>query len=697
MRKYSSHGIYLPLLVVMILCFLPAKKVSANDILVINPENKITALGEYLEIYQDTVGELTIEDISSGKYDDDFFRNQNESLNLGLSNAVFWLRFTLQLADSEQTDSKELLLDLGTQYIFYADLYFKADIENNNKWFKQQRGALKVLDESEFVFHNVVFELPDLRSQPQTFYLRLESKSPYFAHLRLIQEDALNRSFFYKLIFFGVFYGLMLGLLFYNLFLFVILRDKARLYYLLYLLGAILYFLSVNRFTTEVLFRNNPIISTYMTLFCLGFFAAMAILFAQSLLSTRELLPSFNRILNILIIMSLSLSIGVLFIDYSIMINYSTFLGLTIPVFLLIVGIAALVKGHQNARFYILASFSVMVGTVIFALSFRGILPYNAFTFYSLQTATAIEAIFLSLALADRINTLNKRLELALQEADLLNRKLKNYGDNLEMLVSERTQKLSLANKKLQELDLRKTETLYMVTHDLRTPMTSILGFAHLITQRYQSVIVPALEKSNDKKVIRTTKQILANIIIIEEEGKRLTNLINNFLDLSKLEEGKVDLNRETTDLEELINIALGAVNSLLTKKKLDTYVDVAAEIPKISADREKLIQVLINLLSNAIKFTADGGSITCRVAKHNSQLTVSIIDTGRGMTKEEQEQAFEKFKQVGKQDGTVQKGTGLGLPICKQIIEMHGGKIWVASEPGQGSTFSFSLPVNFN
>lgn len=273
---------------------------------------------------------------------------------------------------------------------------------------------------------------------------------------------------------------------------------------------------------------------------------------------------------------------------------------------------------------------------------------------------------------------------------------LQDLNKNLENKVEERTIELKIANKKLIELDKRKTETLHMVTHDLRTPITSILGFLQLIKNKFDSILLSYINDSKDNKIIEIGNQVYNNIKIIEEEGRRLTNLINDFLDISKLEEDKIVMNMDRIKIEDIINRSINSIISLFDKKNLQPKVEIEPDLPKIIGDKERLIQVIINILSNSIKFT-ESGFIICKAAKKDDEIIVSIIDTGRGIAQKDINVVFEKFKQVGKEDETIQKGTGLGLPICKQIIERHGGKIWVESEVGKGSTFNFSLPVNFN
>jgi len=262
------------------------------------------------------------------------------------------------------------------------------------------------------------------------------------------------------------------------------------------------------------------------------------------------------------------------------------------------------------------------------------------------------------------------------------------YLNDVDHLVEE----LVEANRKLEELDKMKSDFLSTVSHELRTPLTSVLGFANIIKKRFEEVVVLHIN-SDDKKVERAIKQIKDNINIIISEGERLTALINDVLDIAKMEAGKVDWKTETFQVADFIDRAARATSALFAQKDLALIIDVEEGLPDVTGDKDKLIQAMINLISNAVKFT-EHGSVTCRARLTGGEITVSVIDTGVGIAKENQEKVFEKFKQVGDTLTDKPKGTGLGLPICKQIVEHHGGKIWVESELGQGSNFTFTLPV---
>ena len=243
-----------------------------------------------------------------------------------------------------------------------------------------------------------------------------------------------------------------------------------------------------------------------------------------------------------------------------------------------------------------------------------------------------------------------------------------------------------------KEVDRMKTDFISTVSHELRTPLTSVLGFAKLIQKKLEESIFPMIQ-TDDKKVNRSIRQVTENIEIIVSEGTRLTKLINEVLDVAKIEAGKMQWNMEPLAITEVIDRAFSATSALFEQKSLTPVREIESDLPNVLGDKDRLIQVVINLISNAVKFT-DQGSITCRVKQDNQSIMVSIVDQGVGISESDQPKVFEKFKQVGDTLTDKPQGTGLGLPISKEIVAHHGGKIWVDSEIGKGSTFSFTLPV---
>ncbi len=244
-----------------------------------------------------------------------------------------------------------------------------------------------------------------------------------------------------------------------------------------------------------------------------------------------------------------------------------------------------------------------------------------------------------------------------------------------------------------KKINSMKNDFIATVSHELRSPLTSVLGFASIVQEKLDENLFPLLS-NEDKKTKKTIKRVQSNLNIIVSEAERLTNLINDVLDIAKMEAGKVDWNMQYISIEEVINRAFAATDSLLQPSELEIIQEIEPELPEIYGDRERLIQVIINLISNAIKFTEEG-QIICRAKVENNKIIVSVIDTGIGIALYDQGKIFDKFKQVGEILTDKPKGTGLGLPICQQIIEHHNGNIFVESILGEGSNFYFTLPIS--
>jgi len=278
-------------------------------------------------------------------------------------------------------------------------------------------------------------------------------------------------------------------------------------------------------------------------------------------------------------------------------------------------------------------------------------------------------------------------------ESDI--RQLTLFMDGMWRIIQKKNAEKALldANEKLKELDKLKTDFLNTVSHELRTPLTSIMGFSKIIHKKLEKAIQPIINTCEDK-TIKNFNQVLDNIRIIVEESERLTMLVNDILDVAKLEAKKVDWKIKPVSVKELIEKSINATSGLFASKNIELIKNIEDDLPEVAGDSDKLMQVIINLISNAVKFT-EKGSVTCSACLREDEIVVGIKDTGLGIAPDDQKKVFEKFKQVGDTLTNKPSGTGLGLPICQQIVEHHGGNIWVESEPGKGSTFYFSLTIN--
>ncbi len=286
--------------------------------------------------------------------------------------------------------------------------------------------------------------------------------------------------------------------------------------------------------------------------------------------------------------------------------------------------------------------------------------------------------------LASAFVEMSRRLKLSY-------RKLEDHSKTLEQKVEERTLELREANTKLQKLDKTRSDFLSTVSHEIRTPLALVLGFVRIINMRLEKAIFP-LVNTDDIKTNKAVNKIKKNINIIKSEGDRLTELIDDILDLSIMEAGKVDWQMENLSVAKIIGHALEVTHSFGEMYQIEIVEDIEKQLPEIVGDKDKLKQVVLNLISNAIKFTEEG-PIICRARKLDKEVAISVIDKGVGIAGADQEKIFEKFGRVRNKLKNRPKGTGLGLAICKEIVVHHGGRVWVESEQGKGSNFTFTLP----
>ncbi|NTV62523.1 MAG: GAF domain-containing protein [Oscillochloris sp.] len=248
----------------------------------------------------------------------------------------------------------------------------------------------------------------------------------------------------------------------------------------------------------------------------------------------------------------------------------------------------------------------------------------------------------------------------------------------LEAKVAERTRELAKAKESAEQANALKTKFLANMSHELRTPLNAILNFTKFLSkERYGTL---------SERQQELQQRVLVN-------ADHLLGLINDILDLSKIEAGKIELHREMVDMLPLLHGVMATAVGLTRDKELRLDLIAPEALPLVLIDKTRIRQVLLNLLSNAAKFTMQGG-ITVRASSDGQMLLVDVQDTGVGIAPEHQALAFEEFRQIQDDSQPEQQGTGLGLPISKRLVEMHGGRIWLESTPGIGSTFSFSLPL---
>jgi signal transduction histidine kinase len=272
---------------------------------------------------------------------------------------------------------------------------------------------------------------------------------------------------------------------------------------------------------------------------------------------------------------------------------------------------------------------------------------------------------------------LANQLALAAVNAQLYG-EVQAYSQAMEEKVRQRTAELEEANERLRELDRLKSDFLSTVSHELRTPLTSIRSFSEIL-MRY------GVEETGKRKEF---------VGIINAEAERLTRMIDDLLDLSKIEAGGADFRLASFYLAETVSKALEVASPLFGKKEVAAEAAVEPGLPQVLAEPDRLQQVLANLLSNATKFSPNGGRVRVRARRRGAFAVISVSDEGPGIPRGRLHDVFERYAQVRDPQKDHPLGTGLGLSISREIVEQMGGRIWVESTPGEGATFSFTLPL---
>jgi signal transduction histidine kinase/CheY-like chemotaxis protein len=435
-------------------------------------------------------------------------------------------------------------------------------------------------------------------------------------------------------------------------------------------------------------FPNYPEISALIILFTLiGW-----IKFTQSFLQTQKYIPKIDKFFFFTSIFLIVFNLSVILFGFiSFFKNYQytfiiTFNSLVISITILIIAIVRWKQKYKPAKYFLLAMLFPILGTIIYALSIFSLIPYNFYTEKGLVLGFTLSVLLFSIALADRINLIKEERLIAqaesLKNAELHQQLIKEQNIVLEQKVKQRTIELGIAKEKAEVANKVKSTFIANMSHELRSPLNAIIGFSQLMLRTKH---LPSEQYENAG--------------IIQRSGEYLLTLINDVLDFSKIEAGKTILNQKDFNLNQLLNDLEDMLHLRAVNAGLELIFVQGENLPYcIYTDGIKLRQVLLNLLGNAIKFTNEGEVIlsidsTENKETQNHTLNFSVSDTGMGISEAELNKLFEAFSQTesGKES---QEGTGLGLVISRQFVQLMGGDITVESELGKGTTFKFSIEV---
>jgi len=590
-----------------------------------------------VEIYEDPTARLDLAQVLSSAGDRFVAPSPGRELAEGMSHSALWLRFRLEV--SEPGRGTPWLLEVAKPNLDHVDLYIPRRTEPGAQVSFVRKTAGDMTDQPREVrFRTFVFRLPPDFASDSFFYLRLKSATSLNLPLLVWPEPAFLDQALKDLGLLSLIHGIIAAMILYNLFIFISLKDRAYLLYVLYISSILVYQLRFYGLTSVI--GDLPAgWGPRLIWLSLGSAFIWIPVFARNFLNTRALSPGIDKVLQVYIgLGAAALVIGLAGFHY--LATYlGHFLGMTASLLLISIAWAAYRRGFKPAVYFVLAWAFMLAGTLLFTLG-GSFIPRSPITFQALPVGSAMESILLSFALAARIKRLREDREAA-----------------------------RAANR-------AKSDFMAFMSHEIKTPMNSLLGAADLLAQ---SDLTPGQAEYVEN---------------LKASGRGLQMVINDVLDLSRLEAGRVRLEKKTFLLEEALDQVLELIGVEARAKGLKLGLHLGEGLPAgLVGDPVRLRQILINLLGNAVKFTKSG-EISLVVEPDQSRpggLLFKVRDTGIGIPPAKQKAVFEPFTQADQSITRQYGGTGLGLSIVQGLVELMGGRVWLESRPGQGTTVSFT------
>ena len=617
-------------------------------------------LGDTMHVFEDMRGDASIVDVTSPALQGSFRQHHQAVLNAGYSRSVFWLRLDLQYSPRTQAGGAHpWYLELAYPPLDHLELYLPDDAGGYR--LAQRTGDALPFSSRQIKQNNYLFELDLPPGQSQRIYLRLESQGSMQAPLTLWSPQAYLEYQPKRIYVLGIIYGVLLVMLIYNLFIYLSVRDTSYLYYILYIASFGLYQVSVNGAGIEYFWPNNPWWANAATPFLIGSAAFFGCQFARSFLHTAEHSPWVDRLLLLMMICGAAVMALALTASYGVALRMATYLALLFTVVIFSAGMLAWMRGMRVARYFIFAWSAFLVGGITNTLMVLGYLPNLFLTMYASQIGSALEVGLLSLALADRINAMKEERARILQQA---------------------SSELELLNRELADNSRLKDEFLATVTHELRTPMNGVIGSLELM----QTVKLDVELEQYQKTAAGSARDMM--------------RMVNDILALTELQAGKLYPRREPFSLRGLFDGLRAQYSPRATEKGLEFIVELDDSLPDtLEGDAGKLAQSIGYLLDNAIKFTHQG-HVTLRVSAGgpltaNMPLRIEVLDSGIGFSVPASGNLYQRFKQL---DGSMTRqygGLGIGLAICRQLVDLLGGTLRHHSTPGHGSSFELDVQLN--
>jgi signal transduction histidine kinase/class 3 adenylate cyclase/ActR/RegA family two-component response regulator len=627
------------LIALLLACSVPA--VAGAEAVRLGPTDVERNIGAQVEFYRDPTRAQTIDTIQSMP----FVGHGDQNLSFGFTDDAVWLRFTVRADYSAQ---REWFVEIDHPLHDRVELY--SPIAGGG-WQRDLSGDMVGDAVKAVKLRTIAFPLTIPPQSTTTFYLRIVSGNSIVVPVVLVEKlRYLTRSAAVEFSF-GLFYGGLLIMVLFNLVLYVALRDSSYLLYSAGVLSTTLFQATLSGHAMHYLWPHNAELSNPVSLYALIATISIGLWFSTRFLETRRHMPFWHWTMVGLAVTAFALLPLDAVKGYTTAISVGAALSVVSGVVGLLAGIFSLRTGVHSARFYVLARSGFCIGAVLTAGRQLGMFPDMFLTEHAMRIGSFLETVLLAFALSDRYNRLRAEKEAAQKK------------------VAE----------ELRRLDTFKDEILANTSHELRTPLHGIIGLSESMLDGAAGPLSAAAQ---------------SNLSMMASSGQRLARLVDDILDFSRLKTHELRLDPKPVDLHVAVDVVVTLIRPLLGDRPIQLINDVDDSVPAVFADEARLQQILNNLIGNAVKFT-DQGEVRIAAALDDGFVRIDVTDTGIGIPTAALDRIFESFEQVEGAATRERGGTGLGLSVTRQLVELQGGRITVQSQIGRGSTFSFTLPVS--
>lgn len=635
---------------------------ASAQTLYLTEDGKVEVNGQ-LSYLRDTTQTLTFEAIKNLS----FKPSQSKySPNIGFDRSVHWFKVNIV----NRSQSAEWLLEVAYSPLDRIDLYI---LGHDGTLTHKTSGDHFPISTRDLPHRHPIFAFNILPEQSGTIYLRVHTISSVQVPVTIWHREAFLKASYKIQLLNGLFYGAMLLMFLYQLFLFFSVRDRITFYYVLTLLTMVNVVSFFQGYSFLYLFPNHPAFNDILALITGPIFVVCSTQLTRTFLNLRQ----FSKLLDNLLLgnMYIDVAVGLIMTVFFRKISYQYHNYIIFIHCLLALSSAGfcLYKKYKPARYYLLAWFTLLVAGGIFTISSIGFMPgYLSTNYMGLVTGCILQMLFISFALGDRWSTLEKENQKA-KEAELDREHKEKIM--LEEEVKIRTLEIQQQNLELEEVNHVKDKLLSVVSHDIRGP----LGSLHLALNLVKSGSLSAEEFQ------RVSEDL-------ESRLTHTTEFIDNLLQWAKLQMRGETFDPDRLDLIKLAHESVKLLEGECVQKNISLQNHFQGPL-EAYADLNMVRSVLRNLLTNATKFTKPKGTISLSAYRVDNKIIISIADSGVGIPEKNKSKLF-TISSVATQGTKQEKGTGLGLLLCKEFVEKNGGTIWFETKEGKGTTFYFSLPI---